>query len=227
MTEILGRARQSHTLIVIIFVLALALLVPGWFWPDNYVALMAGVQAIGVVVALTVAALTLQADSRDRRVDRVLALHQELVTGEVQAARVALVRHLRRRPDRRAISVSLERLDKDPELSRYAEDSEHPSGDRSRTPGLDARLLLRFFERADAIRTSGAAYLPLYAELIGGHALWWSKHLIPSSDGSSGLTRAVCNIGEWLEGYAQSHPGNPLLTESVQHIDDTFQDSTP
>ena len=227
MTEVFGRARQRRVLIALALVIACALLFPGLYWPDKYTALTAGVQAIGVIVALTVAVLTLRADSRDRRVDRVLALHQELTTGEVQAARVALAGHLRRQtPTGKAITVSLKQLGEDPKLSRYAKDNEHASEGHACTPLVDARLLLRFFERADAIRTSGAAYVPLYAELIAGHAFWWSRHLIPSGDSRFDLTTATHNIGEWLKGYARSHQENPVLTEWVKDADETHQNTT-
>ena len=43
--------------------------------------LSTGLQALGVLVALILAVVTIDTDRHDKQVDRVLALHHELVTG--------------------------------------------------------------------------------------------------------------------------------------------------
>ena len=61
---------------------------------DQYQALASGVQAVGVLVALALGVSTLQADSKDRRVDRVIAYHSQISGGELQLARQRLIEYL-------------------------------------------------------------------------------------------------------------------------------------
>lgn len=142
---------------------------------SEYASITAGVQTLAVVVALGLGATTLLRDSRDRRVDRVLALHQELMTGEVWHARYRLRQHLRAlSQDGKLKSISHDELVGDETISTYGPDS-------SDSPIADADLLLRFFERANAARHTNALHSPLFAELIGRHALWWNAAFHESS----------------------------------------------
>jgi hypothetical protein len=70
--------------------------VPAWSSKaDRFSAWATGVQAVGVIFALFLAGVSLQRDSHDRRVDRVMDLHRELVSGELSGPRFRLSRHLR------------------------------------------------------------------------------------------------------------------------------------
>jgi uncharacterized protein (DUF58 family) len=77
---------------IAIFLIALAI----WLGAEWLGAAATAIQAVFIVAALAVAAGTLLSDSRDRRVDRVIALHSELTSGELQEARIRFVNHLRR-----------------------------------------------------------------------------------------------------------------------------------
>ena len=102
------------------------------------------------------AALSLLADSHDRRVDRVLEFHQQLTSGELQAARLRLVGHLRNHGASGKVNrATRDDLRTDPVLSRYA-------GDASKIrPIDDINLMLRFFERVNAARIASSVNLPL------------------------------------------------------------------
>ena len=67
---------------VAVFTISIFLLNSG-----QYQALGSGVQAVGVLVALALGVSTLQADSKDRRVDRVITYHSQISGGELQLAR--------------------------------------------------------------------------------------------------------------------------------------------
>jgi hypothetical protein len=64
-------------------VLGVLLAAPWWLNSGQYAALAGAIQALAVAPAVAIAAATLYRDSHDRRVDRVLAFHQELMSGEV------------------------------------------------------------------------------------------------------------------------------------------------
>jgi hypothetical protein len=114
------RAVVGIGVVTVATIALLALGLTGWVGPSTYSSLTAGVQAVGVVIALGLGAATLMRDNRDRRVDRVLALHQELMTGDVWQARYCLVRHLRKLgQDGKSRAVSRQELIDDPTVSRY------------------------------------------------------------------------------------------------------------
>jgi hypothetical protein len=133
---------------------------------DQYAAFAGAIQALIVVPALIVGVATLLSDRHDRRVDRVLEFHQELVSGELQAARTRLTRHLREhgtggKPRR----VTRDELKSDPALKEYSGTSEF-------SPTGDFNQILRYFERVDCARLANSVDLPLLAELVGRHAVW-------------------------------------------------------
>lgn len=123
--------------------IAFALIVPvPLLDAQRYAAYAAGLQALGVLVALILAGVALRSDRHDKQVDRVLLLHSELVNGETQAARIRLVDHLRRCGGGQHMrSVTLSELQRAPGLSGYRDN-------RTSTPLHDANTVLRFFERA-------------------------------------------------------------------------------
>jgi hypothetical protein len=145
-----------------------------WYDSGEYTAWAAGVQAVVVLFALGVALVTYLGDSRDRRVDRVFALHQELTTGEVGESRRRLGAFLRERgtPTNPVYSVSIQELRLDKASFQYA----NPNG---RTPGADASVLLRFFERSRTAQATGSLDDRMFAALVGRHATWWELGKFP------------------------------------------------
>lgn len=137
-----------------------------WLNNGQYTALATAVQAFGVVVALGLATETLITDSRDKKTDRTLDLHAQLVlSGPLNTARVRLVDHLRKHgSDRQVISVTRDDLtpEKNGRFSAYA--------DGDAIPVHDTNLVLRFFERANAALAAGIIDYPLFHELLAGHA---------------------------------------------------------
>jgi hypothetical protein len=165
---------------------------------QRYSAYASGVQALGVLIALILAVLTLGADRHDKQVDRVLALHSEFVTGEIQAARIRLIDHLRRRGGGLYIQgATRDDLQKDPRLSAYDQEPEH-------TPFHDANTVLRFFERANAAIKAKTLYEPLFHELIIRHVLWWELALLPGSSPWFGRV-ALGELAAWGHQYEEVH----------------------
>ena len=164
---------------------------------NAYGSLTDGVQAAGVVIALGLAAVTLIRDNRDRRVDRVLALHQEMMAGSVWEARYRLVDHLRRLGTNGKVRrVTHEELNHDPVVSRY-----NPGNLGS--PAQDADLLVRYFERAFAALRTDALDVPLFAELIGRHAMWWDLAIVESSHW---FTRVhLSELASWTRAYVKAN----------------------
>ncbi len=129
-----------------------------------------------LVVSVPIAALTLLRDGQHRRVDRTLALHAELTTGDVGAARVRLARQLRdlgragvhvNRPGLVA-QVTWDELLTD-RVNNYLLEV-----DRAHKPYRDAGAVLRVFERADAANRAGALDSALFHQLICHHGYWWA-----------------------------------------------------
>lgn len=173
-------------------------------------ALTGGVQAIGVVVALGLGAATLLRDSRDRRVDRVLALHEELMTGELWHARHRLVRHLRSLgAEGKARAVSRAELMNDPDVSHY-------DGGTEATPLMDADLLVRFFERANAVLVAGSVHEPMFVDLIGRHTFWWNTAIRAAPEWTT--REHLTDLKNWTSRYIHNElRGRPMpsWTQSV------------
>lgn len=196
MSRRLGKKGYLYALITIILA---ALIAPAAFLNSNrYSAYATGLQALGVLIALILALITLDADRHDKRVDRVLALHQELVTGEIEGCRIRLIDHLRKRGGgRHVLAVTREDLQKDPRLSHYDGQSEY-------TPFHDANTVLRFFERANAAVKARTVHEPLFHELIVRHALWWNTALRSSATPWVGRS-ALEELTSWAELYEKVH----------------------
>ena len=189
---------------VLLLVLLLTLPAP-WLTPDKYSAYALAVQAIGVLATLGIAVATLRGDSRDRRVDRVLAFHQELTSGETNAARVRLVQHLRENGrNSRVLQVSTTQLrDRDSKLSGYRDASVNE------TPSDDVGLLLRFFERAWLAQATGSLEDSMSASLIGAHAGWWDRAILPSP---SPARAALAELAAWANKFAETHKSESQFT---------------
>jgi hypothetical protein len=191
--------RRLIRIAVLTFVgVAILLSVWGWLLDDNqFSAAASGLQALFLVPALTLAVATLLSDSRDRRVDRVTTLHTELTSGELDEARRRLVKHLREHgPDNKPRVVSRHELDKDQTLSKYS------NGQPSR-PLDDTNRLLRYFERAEAMRLAGSLFEPLLVQLIGRHATWINLAIEPEANNT--LRRSLSNFADWANEYAESN----------------------
>ncbi len=158
----------------------------------QYQAFTGAIQALGLVVALGLAWATLESDSRDRRVDRVLSLHGELTTGEVQAARTALTRLLRDRGT-------------SPLVLRPTLDELGAISDEARRNGA---LVLRYFERVDAARRAGSLHDDLSYELLGRHAMWLRLALCRADTGS--LHEALMSFADWAHHYEGRATGTSL-----------------
>lgn len=173
-----------------------------------YDSITNGVQAVGVVVALSLAAATLIRDNRDRRVDRVLSLHQELMNGSVWEARYRLVYHLRAHGYGGSVRrVTRQELNEDPSVSQYRPGIQG-------NPAQDADLLVRYFERAYAALRTDALDVPLFAELIGRHAIWWDLVLVQTPDW---LTRAhLTRLAGWTRAYVAKNRRNSQVAMWIE-----------
>lgn len=190
-----NRNKYLFALVALIFVV---LIVPITFLgPQRYSAYATGIQAIGVLIALILAVLTLGADRHDKQIDRVLALHSELVMGEVQGCRARLTDHLRKRGGSYVQRATRDDLYADPRLSTYDENPEH-------IPLYDANTILRFFERANAAVKAKTVYEPLFHELIIRHALWWNDALPACSTPWAGRV-ALGELASWGYMYEEAH----------------------
>jgi hypothetical protein len=175
---------------------AVLLIFVPWLWlaVESFSAWATGVQAAGVVLALSLAVKTLRNDSRDRRVDRTLALHKELTSGRLDAARRRLVDHLKEHGTGEfpVWQVTRDELRNDPALSRYSEPNETFS------PEQDAGLLKRYFERCCLAQIRGIVDPPVFLELIGRHARWFDYALMPDK---TNTRRLLGELAVWADVY--------------------------
>jgi hypothetical protein len=171
-----------------------------WLSSDRYSAYVAALQAGGLAVAFVLGWLSYSADAKDRRVDRVYALHQELTGGELDKARRRLGRHLRQPSGilPQWCRLSRKEMRDNPSLNSYADTNAAAES----TPFRDAGLLLRFFERAWVVQVAGSAHESTFVELVGRHASWWNCVFI--NDGLS-AREPLMSLGMWADAYAAAH----------------------
>jgi hypothetical protein len=162
---------------------------------EELTTLATAVQAVGLVVALSLAVLTLTRDRSDRKVDRTLSIHQEFVSGDVGDARDRLHKHLSRGEGNKFKRAGRLQLRDDPSLNIYDSLS-------TETPFSDCGLLLRFFERAEITLRAGLVDDELFLELLGRHATWWGEAL--SLDRHARPKLAVHCLADWAE--TRAHP---------------------
>jgi hypothetical protein len=177
-----------------------------WLHAHGYDEYATGLQAFGLVLALGLGVWTIDSGTRSQAVDRSLALHAELTTGETDRARRRLARHLRDHAvaPLRVRSATVTELRDDPSLNEYATE-------QYASPAEDAVLVLRFFERVRLAQVSGSLDDPMTAELIGRHAAWWNLALI-SEDHTS--RRALGAFADWANQFAKAHAGRyPYLAK--------------
>lgn len=165
---------------------------------QEYSAYAAAVQAVGVLLAILVALTTLNSDSKDRRVDRTLALHSELTEGSVGDARRRLAFHLRQHGDTDypVRCVAIHELRDNAMLSKYRNDT------GAHDPYTDAELLMRFFERCRLALLRGSVDNPLFAELIGRNSAWWDKAF---KDDSTNARTALKELANWASAFAREN----------------------
>jgi hypothetical protein len=214
--------RRSHIAAAfVVLLLVLGLAIAGVFSDSVYAKLTNGAQAVGVVIALSVAAATLLADSKDRRLDRVLALHKELTSGETHHARARLVDHLRALGHGgKARTASHVDLIEDSVLAHYASMTD-------RTPRLDLNIIIRFFERANAARLAKAVHLATFADLVGGHALWWDRAIVDTGS-EWGAIRHMRELAAWTQQYAHHvAAADAHMKGWLDHVATDFTDSAP
>jgi len=197
--------------------LLVALIGPYRLAPEAYTAYTSAIQAFGVVIALGLGVWTLKTDSRDRRVDRVLALHQELTTGEVGEARSRLAHHLGAGSEPRVIRrASRNQLKSDPALQNYKPLVEGQS------PDHDLTLLLRFFERVHVAQLRGSLDDLMLTALIGRHVDWWDS-AIDREERAARLPMA--QLSDWTNSYAERHSTNRALENWGRTRSHDFPDS--
>jgi arsenate reductase len=180
--------------------------------PDTFGAWAAGIQVVLVTASLLFAYQALRADNHDRRVDRVLALHNELTIGDVNEGRSRLARHLRTHGpgEERPTRASKAQLESDPVLSHYGRRprvARLPTGLRIRhfegpAPATDLARILRTFERARSVQMANSAFDPLMADLLGRHAVWWDEAIV-FDDRATRL--ALREFANWSTDYARMH----------------------
>jgi hypothetical protein len=176
--------------------LILILLPAIWLTPERYSAYAGAVQAFGVLVALIIAVGTLRTDTKDRRVDRTLQLHQELTSGEIGEARRRLGIHFREKGSGTIVGrAHIADLRDDPGMSKYTLFPEE-------SPYQDVNLLMRFFERARLVQVRESIDEPLFVELIGRHAAWWESALLPDQ---TNARLALKELASWVNQYARDH----------------------
>ena len=201
---------RNRALLLLLLVVLWALVVAGpshWWGPAKYGAYATGLSTFAVALALLIAAVTFRSDVRDRKVDRTLALHAELTTGDTNDARLRLVRALRELPRCGAghlVPARYSLFDEGGSLS------EHETGLES-LPINDRSDLLRFAERARMAWDSGSVDDAMFVELIGRHLTWWNCAL-EDSNASTGR-RALMSVAKRCDSYADRHKDHAYFAD--------------
>ena len=207
---------RNAKIVLLLIGIVVALLVPiPLLNAQRYAAYSAALQAIGVLFALILAGMALNSDRHDKRVDRVLLLHSELVNGDTQAARIRLIDHLRRWGEGQQVRmVTRDELLNTPGLSSYQDGCRF-------NPTQDANNVLRFFERANAAVKWSSVYEPLFHRLIIRHARWWDAALQESPETWAGRD-ALSELTAWGLAYEARHPDLAYLASWQANRDRDF-----
>lgn len=164
--------------------------------PERLSGVAAAVQAVAVVPLLGIGVVTLLRDNAEKRADRTLALHDELMTGQVWRARTRLVEEIRHKhPRGPLVRVARRAMRDSPAWHTYSD----PKFDDA-LPVVDANLILRFFEKAEAALRAKAVDEDLFLDLIGRHAYWWDNVFLPEADGY--VRQRLERLGRWTEDRA-------------------------
>ena len=205
--------RATGALVVAVLVVVFA---PAyWLVPERYGAYAAGVQAAGVLLALiyasstlttqkVVAAEALRSQVDLDRVNRTLGFHEAMVSGEIQAARIRLIDHLRSLgPDRRPLRVTIKTL-RDQEYSRPEDEPRAAEGNYRPTPIHDVHIVLRFFERAEPALARGLVEPALFHQIMGRHIAWWDEAL-DRNEGEA-VRYALSTLGDRVWAHIHEDP---------------------
>ena len=206
---------RIRPIVVILIVTTVLVFAPApWLKADQQGAWAASLQAVGVVASILIAAGSLRigaealaSDRRDRQVDRVLALHEELTTGPTGEARSRLSRFLRSHgPDvNRARQVSRAQLrDTNADVNTY----DDPDEAQISTPSHDLTRILRLFERVRIAHAAGSLDDLMMVALIGRHAGWWDLAIARDSETAR---VPLERLADWCKKYQQRHASEPLL----------------
>lgn len=189
------RKRAVIALVALAAITVGGLLIPIGATPEVYAAVTGAIQAFGVVMALAIAIFAQSGEISDRKVDRVLGLHQELTSGPTGDARTRLGWFYRaRRSD--GLLPTLTRAD--------LHSATYQDGQQSaRTPRLDSDRVLRFFERVNAARLRGSLDDYTAALLLGRHATWWNRAI--AAETPDPTRSPLASMADWATAYAVSH----------------------
>lgn len=161
----------------------------------RYTAYATGLQAFGLVLAFSFGVLSLAADGKSRRVDRVYGLHQELTTGGIDDARRRVLEAVQAGAPQPTRRLFLEAWGPgDPSVYEIV-----PVGS---SLAKDVGRLLRFFERARLVQVSGSSDDATFAELVGRHAAWWNCCIANVDEHSR---RPLMELALWADDFAERH----------------------
>jgi hypothetical protein len=170
------------------------------------------VQAVGVLIALALGVSTLQADSRDRRVDRVIAYHSQISGGDLRLARKHLIEHFMGRSPAGVMPVlSWADLRSQSKTIGYADSAESPL--------RDAQRLLEYFEGVWDAHNSGATEDRLLFLLLGGYVTWWDRAL---SEADPYLSRSLHEFAGWVSDVASGTPERTRVADWQEGITRDF-----
>jgi hypothetical protein len=183
--------------ITLVALLVVLLAVPAsWLSPEEYSAWAAGIGAFFVAGSLLVAAAAVMNDNAGRRLDRTLELHEQLVSGELQTARLRLGHHLRAAgTDRKVYQPTASELRSGERLGSYGHDSSH-------SPSDDASLILKYFERAHGALVANSLDEPFFLRTIGREACWWARAFERDTGPSSSARHALQALAQWADAHA-------------------------
>jgi hypothetical protein len=221
---------------MLIALLAILLFAPALFLDtERYAAFSTAAQALGVFLALILAAATLQSQNRAAqvsvqeqvridRVGRTLEFHRLFTGGEINAARSRLIGHLRvlhaeglgQHPSPAHTNggpvrpVSLTELREDRRIAVYTRPE--TDGTSVGSPIGDAYSMLWYFERAEAALRGGLLEEGLFHKLLGRHIAWWDQALV--RDGKESMRSALAQLGDWIWEYSDKNPEAGLYARS-------------
>jgi hypothetical protein len=185
----------------------------GTAWVSAIAALATCIAAGAAVWGLRYARGLIEVAVNDRQVDRVLALHKEVTTGEIAGARNRFSELMYRvgeeafgprkcwRPDWESLVPPNPAVERDLRSSRFlgAYPEDMPTG-RGHRPIHDLRLVLWSYDRVNEARKREASLdEDLLISLMGHTVVWWSL-LCGRLDPKAGAhLRALMELASWME----------------------------
>jgi hypothetical protein len=187
--------RRGWIIGVTLLALLAVLLVPApWLSAEQFSAWAAGIGSFFGAGSLVVAAAAILNGNAGHRLDRTVLLHEQFVSGELQAARLRLGDHLREvSNDGWVYQPTQSELRSGGKLGSYAHNSSH-------SPREDASRIVRYFERAYETLRANSVYEPFFLRTIGREACWWARAFERDSTSSS-AQQALQNLAKWADAY--------------------------